>query len=118
MNKAKAKQAKSIRRVRRVRALIKGTAERPRLCVKRTLKHIYVQVIDDTQGKTLAYVSDSELKAAKQARLEKASALGQAIAEKAKAKGVTQVVFDRRDKRYHGMVKAVAEAARAGGLEF
>lgn len=118
MNKAKAKQAKSLRRVRRVRSLIKGTAERPRLCVKRSLKHIYVQVIDDTQGKTLAYVSDRQLKDAKQARLEKATVLGQSIAEKAKAKGVAKVVFDRRDKRYHGLIKAVAEAARQAGLEF
>ncbi len=118
MNKAKAKQAKSIRRVRRVRALIKGTAERPRLCVKRSLKHIYVQVIDDTQGKTLASVSDRELKDAKQTRLERAAVMGQTIAEKTKAKGVTKVVFDRRDKRYHGLVKAVAEGARQGGLEF
>ncbi|MDD5437974.1 MAG: 50S ribosomal protein L18 [Patescibacteria group bacterium] len=118
MNKAKAKQAKSIRRVKRVRSVIKGTAERPRLCVKRSLKHIYVQVIDDAKGKTLAYVSDRDIKDAKLARLEKASALGQAIAEKAKAKGVAKVVFDRRDKRYHGLIKAVAEAARQGGLEF
>ncbi|MFA6099926.1 MAG: 50S ribosomal protein L18 [Patescibacteria group bacterium] len=118
MNKAKAKQAKSLRRIRRVRALIKGTAERPRLCVKRTLKHIYVQVIDDVKGKTLASVSDSELKAEKKTRLEKATILGQTIAEKAKTKGITRVVFDRRDKRYHGVVKAVAEGARQGGLEF
>lgn len=118
MNKAKAKQAKSLRRVRRVRAKVKGTSERPRLSVKRTLKHLYIQVIDDTQGKTLASVSDLELKAEKKARLEKASSLGQMIAERAKAKGIAKVIFDRRDKRYHGLIKAVAEAARQAGLEF
>lgn len=118
MNTAKAKQAKSLRRVRRVRAVIKGTAGRPRLCVKRSLKHLYVQVIDDSCGKTLASVSDQELKAEKKTRLEKATSLGQMIAERTRAKNITRVVFDRRDKRYHGLIKAVADGARQGGLEF
>lgn len=105
----------AFRRVLRVRAKISGTAERPRLAVVRSLKHISVQVIDDTSGKTIASASDKDLKGTK---LEKANAVGKLIAERAKAKGVSVVVFDRRDKQYHGRVRAVAEGAREGGLQF
>lgn len=105
----------AFRRVLRVRAKISGTAERPRLAVVRSLKHISVQVIDDTSGKTIASASDKDLTGTK---LEKANAVGKLIAERAKAKGVSAVVFDRRDKQYHGRVRAVAEGAREGGLQF
>ncbi len=105
----------AFRRVLRVRAKISGTAARPRLAVVRSLKHISVQVIDDTSGKTIASASDKDLKGTK---LEKATAVGKLIAERAKAKGVSAVVFDRRDKQYHGRVRAVAEGAREGGLQF
>lgn len=118
MKQAKAKQAQRLRRIRRVRAKIKGTAKCPRLCVKRSLKHLYAQLIDDTKGKTLVAVSDLNLKVKKKAsRLEVATLIGKTMAEQAKAKGLKCVVFDRRDKRYHGRVKAVADGAREGGLE-
>lgn len=108
------------RRLARVRAKVSGTAERPRLCVVRSLKHISVQVIDDVARKTIVAASDANLPEAlaKAKKTEKAEALGKLIAEKAKAKGVTAVVFDRRDKQYHGRISAVASGARAGGLQF
>ncbi len=108
------------RRLARVRAKVSGTAERPRLCVVRSLKHISVQVIDDVAGKTIVAATDANLpeSLAKAKKMEKAQALGKLIAEQAKAKGVTAVVFDRRDKKYHGRVRAVAEGAREGGLSF
>ncbi len=118
MNKAKLKQAAKQRRVRRVRSKIKGTADCPRLTVRRSLKHTYVQVIDDAAGKTLAAVSDSEMEAKGLSKLEVAALIGKAVAEKVKTKGIASVVFDRRDKRYHGRIKAVAEGAREGGLKF
>ena len=105
----------AVRRIARVRAKVSGTAERPRLAVVRSLKHISVQVIDDVSRKTLASASDKGMKGTK---LEKAQAIGKLIAEQAKAKGITAVVFDRRDKQYHGRVRAVAEGAREGGLLF
>lgn len=105
----------AVRRIARVRAKVSGTAERPRLAVVRSLKHISVQVIDDVSRKTLASASDKGMKGTK---LEKAQAIGKLIAEQAKAKGITTVVFDRRDKQYHGRVRAVAEGAREGGLLF
>ncbi|MHB8831169.1 MAG: 50S ribosomal protein L18 [Patescibacteria group bacterium] len=118
MKQAKAKQAQKLRRIRRVRSKIKGTAECPRLSVRRSLKHLYAQLIDDVKGKTLVAVSDLDLKAKEGTpRLEIASLIGKAIAEQAQAKGLKCVVFDRRDKRYHGRVKAAAEGAREGGLE-
>jgi len=105
------------RRIARVRTRIQGTAERPRLAVARTLKHIYAQVIDDTSGRTVAAASDLEVKTAMKP-LEIAAAVGKLVAERAAAAKVTQVVFDRRDKRYHGRVKALADAARTAGLKF
>ncbi|MFM8292319.1 MAG: 50S ribosomal protein L18 [Planctomycetia bacterium] len=110
------------RRRYRVRRGIRGTAERPRLTVFRSHKHIYAQIIDDTAGRTLASASsqDKALRAGlgfggnKQA----AEAIGRAVAERARAAGVTKVCFDRGSFRYHGRLAALAEAARAAGLEF
>ena len=110
------------RRRARVRARVIGTAKRPRLAVFRSAKHIYAQVIDDAAGRTLAAVSDAEVKNAKaegmDAKTAKAYVAGQALAEKAKKAGITAVVFDRGGFTYHGRVKALADGARAGGLEF
>jgi large subunit ribosomal protein L18 len=110
------------RRQHRVRRFIRGTAERPRLTVFRTHKHIYAQVIDDAAGRTLASASSMD----KQIRQgvgfggnrQAAEAIGRAVAERAKAVGVSKVCFDRGAFRYHGRVAALADAARAAGLEF
>jgi large subunit ribosomal protein L18 len=112
----------------RIRKKMQGTAERPRLNVYRSLNHIYVQVIDDLHGKTLVSASTAEgkkkaegdKKAAKRTggNVASAKAVGKIIAERAKAKGVTKVVFDRGGYIYHGRVKAVADAAREAGLQF
>ncbi|TAK60710.1 MAG: 50S ribosomal protein L18 [Dehalococcoidia bacterium] len=108
------------RRHERVRKTVAGTPERPRLAVYRSLTHIYAQVIDDEQGRTLAAASDVEkdLREVKGNKSERAKAVGVALAQKAKAAGVTAVVFDRGGNRYHGRVKALADAAREGGLKF
>ncbi|MFZ2804572.1 MAG: 50S ribosomal protein L18 [Patescibacteria group bacterium] len=106
------------RRIARVRAKVTGTAERPRLTVRRTLAHIYAQVIDDSVGKTLAAASDADVKAKGLKKAEIATEVGKILAERAMAKKVLSVVFDRRDKKYHGRVKALADGARAGGLTF
>ena len=109
------------RRHFRVRKTIAGTAERPRLVVFRSLKHIYAQLVDDAQGKVLLGMADrSEGVAPKpdSGKVGKGFAVGMALAEKAKAQGITRVVFDRAGYAYHGRVKAVAEGARKGGLEF
>ncbi len=105
----------------RIRKKMQGTAERPRLNVYRSLNHIYVQVIDDLHGTTLVSASTAEGK--KESRttggnVASAKAVGKKIAERAKAKGVTKVVFDRGGYLYHRRVKAVAEAAREAGLKF
>lgn len=110
------KRTRAARRARRVRAKIVGTAERPRLSVFRSLKHISVQLIDDTAGRTLAAANDNALSGKKP--LERAAMVGQAIAEAAKAKGISTVIFDRGQYMFHGRVKAVAEAARTAGLVF
>ena len=113
-----------IRRIRheRVRKKISGTPERPRLCVYRSLTHIYAQVIDDVAGNTLASAStlDPQLKD-KLSEVDNQGAsklVGQLVAERAKAKGITSVVFDRGGYVYTGRVKEVADGARAGGLDF
>lgn len=109
------------RRRQRVRtALRKVSSGKPRLSVHRSGKHIYAQVIDDSAGKTLAAAStlDSELKGKANATREGAAAVGKAIAERAKKAGVSAVVFDRGGFLFHGRVKALADAAREGGLEF
>ncbi len=104
------------RRARRVRAKIQGTAERPRLSVFRSLAHISAQLIDDVTSKTVASVHDRELKQ-KGTKTELALALGKTLAEKAKAKGVTQAVFDKGRFKFHGRVKAIADGARENGLQ-
>jgi large subunit ribosomal protein L18 len=100
----------------RVRNKITGTAERPRLVVFRSLKHIYAQLVDDSARRTLATVSDLGIEEGKKG--ERASQVGKLIAERAKSAGITRVVFDRAGYRYHGRIKAVADGAREGGLEF
>lgn len=106
----------------RVRKRVQGTSERPRLNVFRSLNHIYAQIIDDTQGHTIVAAStvDPELNKSLEVKsnVEAAQAVGKAVAEKALAKGIKQVVFDRGGNIYHGRVKALAEAAREAGLDF
>jgi large subunit ribosomal protein L18 len=110
------------RRRFRVRRSIRGTTERPRLTVFRTHKHIYAQVVDDSTGRTLASASSMD-KAIRDGlgfggNKQAAEAIGKAVAERAKAAGVSQVCFDRGAFRYHGRVAVLAEAARAAGLQF
>ena len=106
----------------RLRAKVKGTAARPRLCVYRSLDHIYAQVIDDVRGHTLTSASTLEEalsgKVAGQKKAQTATAVGTLVAQRALEAGVKQVVFDRGGYKYHGRVKELAEAARKGGLEF
>ncbi|MCX7762715.1 MAG: 50S ribosomal protein L18 [Candidatus Kryptonium sp.] len=108
---------------KRVRARIFGTPERPRLSVYRSLKHIYAQIIDDTKGHTLVAMSSLSKEIADQVKnaktkTEVSKIVGLALAKKALEKGITKVVFDRNGYKYHGRVKALAEAAREGGLVF
>jgi len=103
------KKEKRIRRHKRVRAKIKGTADVPRLCVFRSNKYVYVQIINDETGKTLAF---------DRKELSKAKKAGEEIAKKAKGLKIEKIVFDRGGYKYHGRVKAIAEAAREGGLKF
>ena len=120
----KDKNSRKLRLVRhaRVRTKVSGTAERPRLCVYRSLRNIYVQVIDDTKGCTLAAASSLETLAqesdAKGSKVAVSEAVGKLVAERALAKGISVVVFDRGGYKYHGRVKALAEASREGGLSF
>src|SRR5438046_8170329 len=100
----------------RVRNKVAGTAGRPRLVVFRSLKHIYAQLVDDTASRTLATVSDLGIEQGKKG--ERAAEVGRLIAERAKSAGMNRVVFDRAGYRYHGRIKAVADGARKGGLEF
>jgi large subunit ribosomal protein L18 len=122
MEKAKARRLARQRRHARVRKRVFGTAARPRLCVFRSLKHIHAQIIDDVQGHTLT--AASTLDAEVQARLNdedktaQAAVVGETLAQRALAAGIEQVVFDRGGYRYHGRVKALADAARKGGLAF
>ena len=106
------------RRHLRVRKKVNGTPERPRLVVFRSLKHIYVQLVDDVAQRTLMTVSDLAVEGAEGKKTQRSTAVGKALAEKAKAAGITRVVFDRAGYKYHGRVKAVADGAREGGLEF
>lgn len=105
------------RRHRRIRVALSGTSQRPRLNVFRSLQHIYAQVIDDTTGTTLAAASTLGANVSG-TKTDRAKAVGKAIAERAKEKGVTTVVFDRGGYLYHGRIKALADAAREGGLDF
>ncbi len=122
MKKTKTPAAARIRRHRRARRLISGTPQRPRLAVFRSLNHIYAQVIDDSAGRTLVAASDVEADLRGQRngkrKTEVAGLVGQALALRANEKGIKQVVFDRGGFKYHGRVKALAEAARKGGLVF
>jgi large subunit ribosomal protein L18 len=104
---------------KRIRARVAGTQERPRLAVFRSINHIYAQVIDDQQGHTIAAAASTEkdLKG-KGGNVEGAKLIGKAVAQRAKDKGITKVVFDRGGYLYHGRVKALADAAREAGLEF
>ena len=122
MKKTKTARAARIRRHIRVRKKVEGTPERPRLAVFRSLSHIYAQVIDDRAQRTLVAASDlePEVRPAVEGKkkTERAEIVGAVLAQRAKEKGVTRVVFDRGGFKYHGRVKALAEAARKGGLEF
>ncbi len=118
VNRRKARE----RRRAHVRKRVVGTPERPRLNVFRSLKHIYAQVIDDSQGHTIASASTVDREVREQIagmnKTEQAKVVGRVVAERALAKGVKKVVFDRAGYKYHGRVKALAEAARKAGLEF
>ena len=111
-----------LRRQRHVRKKLFGTESRPRLAVHRTLKHIYAQIVDDNKGITLAAANTLNVEAAGDefygGNIAAAALVGAAIAEKAKSVGITQVCFDRRSYKYHGRVKALADAARSAGLDF
>ena len=104
----------------RIRRKVRGTIARPRLCVFRSLKHIYAQLLDDTSGQTLASASslDPSLRAHTRSKTEKARLVGTLLGRRALDKGFKQVVFDRGGYKYHGRVKALAEAAREAGLKF
>ena len=117
---AKHKRDLRIRRHRRVRKTVRGSVERPRLAVFRSNKHIAAQVIDDRSGRTVAAAStyEGDLRKASTSNKDAATEVGRLVAERAKAAGVSKVVFDRGGFLYHGRVAAVAEAARTAGLEF
>ena len=110
--------AKRLKRRRRVRAKITGTAERPRISVFRSNRGVFAQLIDDASGRTLAAVNWTESDLRTLPRMEQARKAGERLAERAKAAGVESAVFDRGGYRYHGRVKALAEGAREGGLTF
>lgn len=123
MDKILKKRLARLRRKRRVRKKVYGTSERPRLVVYRSLKHIYAQIVNDEERKTLLTVSDlspevrSQIKEGTR-KVDRSVLVGEAVARKALEKGITRVVFDRNGYKYHGRVKALADAARKGGLEF
>jgi large subunit ribosomal protein L18 len=115
-------ETRRVRRQRRVRKKLSGTTERPRLCIFRSSKHIYAQVINDASGTTLASASslDPEIKgqAAYGGNKAAAALVGKAVAERAKQAGIDKICFDRRSYKYHGRVQALADAAREAGLQF
>lgn len=121
-SKTNPRQLARLKRKKRIRKTISGSTERPRLSVFRSSKHIYAQLIDDFNGVTLAAVStlDPEIRQQEKVKgkIENAKRVGKAIADRAKAKGITKVVFDRNGFLYHGRVRALAAAAREAGLEF
>ena len=123
MDAQKLKKLRQLRRRRHVRKRVRGTPERPRLTVFRSHKHIYAQIVNDIEGVTLASAS-SRAKGVRESlksyggNKDAAAAIGKKLAEVAKSKGVTKVCFDRGHYRYHGRVKALADAAREGGLQF
>ena len=119
VRKGNAQNARA-RRAFRLRKKISGTPSRPRLVVSRSSRHLFVQVIDDTQSKTLAYAStmEADLRKASGDKTDKSKQVGALIAERAKKAGISTVVFDRAGNKYHGRIAAVADAARENGLEF
>ena len=122
-NPQKEQQARLARRRARVRAVVKGTAERPRLVASRSLAHIQAQIIDDVERKTLVACTDTALPkeidaGERKGKVAKAYAVGKLLAERAKAQGITAVVFDRTGRKFHGRIAALAEGARDGGLIF
>lgn len=116
MDKNKIKQVKRERRQGRIRSIISGSAQKPRLNVFRSNTGMYLQLIDDVRGVTLVSASTKEVKA--EGKMNQSFEAGKVIAEKAKKAGVTTVVFDRGGYKFHGRVKAAAEGAREGGLDF
>lgn len=120
MDRQKAKQTRRTRRRTGIRKRVSGTGTVPRLCIYRSLRHVYVQVVNDLDGTTLCAAStmDKGFSGDATGNAEAAKAVGKLIAERAKAKGVEKVVFDRGGFRYHGRVQALADAAREGGLKF
>jgi large subunit ribosomal protein L18 len=119
MNRLELKKAKRVRRKAHIRKRVTGTPERPRMTVYRSARYIYIQVIDDTKGHTLASASNKEGSFGQiKSTVGGASELGQAIGQRLKEKGVGKVVFDRNAYAYHGVVKAIAEGARKAGIEF
>ncbi len=114
------KKAALRRRHNRVRKRVFGTPDRPRLCIFRSLNHIYAQVVDDTEGRTLVYASslDADIKSNLEnvTKTKQAAIVGTVVAERARNKGISQVVFDRGGRKYHGRIKALADAIREGGL--
>ncbi len=124
MNRSKKRVIERARRAERVRKRIMGTSERPRMCVRRSLKHIYAQIIDDSSGKTIVQVGSrgkefSQKTSGKElTKTDISKMVGEMLAVMAKEKGVTSVVFDRKGYLYHGRIKALAEAARSNGLVF
>lgn len=121
-NRQKKKRAHRRRKALSVRRRLRGSSERPRLSVFRSLKNIYCQIIDDEQGRTIVAASSQDRNLRDQltglSRLDVAARVGAAIAERARTAGVSKVAFDRGPFKYHGRIKALAEAARAAGLEF
>ena len=116
----KTREARRVRRHLRLRKKVTGTAERPRLVVFRSLKHTYAQLVDDDRSATLVAASDlqKDFETAGKGKIGQAVGVGKLIAERAKAQGISSVVFDRGGHPFHGRVKAVADGARDGGLEF
>lgn len=122
MNKDTKKKERRDKIRRRIRSTIRGTAERPRLCVYKSNSHVYAQLVNDLDAVTLASAStdsnDMKKKLKDKSRMESAKEIGGILAENAQDKGINKVVFDRSGYKYHGVIKALAEGAREGGLDF
>ena len=112
------KEARRLKRHGKIRKRISGTPERPRLCVHRSLKNLYVQVVDDTAEKTIIGSSTLSKEVAGKGKVTSAAKLGEFFAKRLKEKGITRISFDRGGYKYHGRVKALADSLRAGGIEF
>lgn len=112
------KEVARMKKKARIRRRVKGTEERPRLCVFRSARHIYAQIIDDATGRTLVSASTLDVEGLKNANKDTATAIGKEIAKRAQSKNITAVVFDRNGFLYHGRVKALADGAREAGLNF